>query len=159
MIIKWREQTEAGEVEHEFDWAGAPKTKEMRWVKERTEFRGTLDFLEALERMDPDAIAALVCLLCARHGRAMKIDDVDIDPINDLDFIMNTEESARAKLIQTINDTMNAAPGKAPDAGPPVQTSGPSNGLLSAAVSNPSSGITLRTSGDGTDSTSMTSGN
>lgn len=151
MIIKWREQTDSGEVVHEFDWAGAPRTKEMRWIKERTEFKTTIKFLEALEEMDPDAMAALICILNARHGRTMKFSEVDIDPLNEIDFVLNDEEQARSKLIQTINDTMNADPGKArPSDAAPVQTSGISNGALSAAVLKPSFATTPPNSGDGT---------
>lgn len=157
MIIKWREQTDSGEVEHEFDWAGAPRTREMRWIKERTEFKNTISFLGALEEMDPDAIAALICVLNAREGRTLKFSDVDIDPLNDLDFVLSVEEQKRSGLINLINES-GSTEGKAaadPDA-PPVQTSGISNGHLSAAVSKLNSATTPPPSGDVTASTSVT---
>lgn len=157
MIIKWREQTDSGEVEHEFDWAGAPRTKEMRWIKERTEFRTTIAFLNALEEMDPDAMAALICVLAARKGRTLKFSDVDIDPLNEIDFVLNETEQARAGLIKLINEG-GSTEGKATTDGdaPPVQTSGISNGALSAAVLKPSFATTPPSSGDATASTSGT---
>jgi hypothetical protein len=158
MIIKWRESTPEGVVEHDFDWAGAPRTKEMRWIKNRTEFRTTSSFLEALEEMDPDAIAALICILSAREGRSLKFDDVDVDPLNDLDYVLTEEERKRAMLLQTIQNGSKpetSEPGKA-EISLPVQTSGTSNGALSAAVSKPSSGTTPLPSGGGTGSTSTT---
>jgi hypothetical protein len=156
MIIKWREQTPEGVTEHDFDWAGAPRTKEMRWIKQRTEFKTTSKFLEALEEMDPDAITALVIILSARHGRQLKWDDVDVDPINELDFLLSDDERKRAGLIELLKDgkpiTDETLAGKAPepDDGPPVQTSGTSNGLLSAAALKPSNATTLPRSGDAT---------
>lgn len=158
MIIKWREQTGSGEIEHEFDWSGAPRTIEMRWIKERTEFHTTISFLTALEEMDPDAVAALICILNARHGRTLKFSEVDVDPINDLDFVLNKEEEARSNLIKLIENGGTPEPGKAQtiNDGPPVQTSGTSNGALSAAALVPNSAITLPSSGGDTDSTSAT---
>lgn len=157
MIIKWREQTDSGEVEHEFDWAGAPRTREMRWIKERTEFKNTISYLNALEEMDPDAIAALICILNARQGRTLKFSEVDIDPLNDLDFVLNLEEQKRSNLIKLISEGGSTDEGKAPknDAAP-VQTSGTSNGALSVAALTHSSVTMLPSSGDGTDSTSAT---
>lgn len=157
MIIKWREQTDSGTVEHEFDWAGAPRTKEMRWIKERTEFKNTISFLAALEEMDPDAIAALICVLNAREGRTLKFSEVDIDPLNDLDFVLSAEEQKRSSLINLINEG-GSTEGKVTmdrDA-PPVHPSGTSNGALSAAASKPNSVITPPSSGDVTVSTSVT---
>lgn len=159
MIIKWREQTTEGVVEHDFDWAGAPRTKEMRWIKGRTEFKTTSAFLSALEEMDPDAITALVCILSAREGRSLKWDDVDVDPINELDFVLTEEERKRAGLIELLKDGKpipEPEPGKAPDDGPPVRTSGTSNGLLSAAALKPSNGTMPLSSGDATGSTTAT---
>lgn len=157
MIIKWREQTGSGEVEHEFDWAGAPRTREMRWIKERTEFKNTISYLNALEEMDPDAIAALICILTAREGRTLKFSEVDIDPLNDLDFVLNTEEQKRSNMIKLLNEGGSTEEGKAPTSdAAPVPTSGTSNGALSAAALTPSSVITLPSSGDGTGSTSAT---
>lgn len=153
MIIKWREQTDAGEVEHEFDWAGAPRTREMRWIKERTEFKNTIKFLEALEEMDPDAMAALICILCARQGRSIKIGDVDIDPLNEIDFVLNAEEQARSNLIKMISDSGSTESEGKDDQGPPVRTSGTSNGALSAVALKPNSASILLPSGGGTDST------
>jgi hypothetical protein len=157
VIIKWREQTDSGETVHEFDWAGAPRTKEMRWIKERTEFKTTIAFLNALEEMDPDAMAALICILNARHGRTLKFSDVDIDPLNEIDFVLNETEQARAGLIKLINEG-GSTEGKAKADGdaPPVQTSGISNGALSAAVLKPSLATTPLASGDGTASTTAT---
>jgi hypothetical protein len=155
VIIKWREETDSGQVEHEFDWAGAPRTKEMRWIKERTEFKNTISFLTALEEMDPDAIAALICVLNAREGRTLKFSEVDIDPLNDLDFVLSVEEQKRSNLINMINEG-GSTEGKVETDAPPVRPSGISNGHLSAAVSMPKSGTTPLSSGDVTASTSVT---
>jgi hypothetical protein len=159
MIIKWRELTPTGEtVEHDFDWAGAPRTKEMRWIKQRTEFKTTSGFLTALEEMDPDAITALVIILSARTGRTLKWDDVDVDPINELDFLLTDEERKRAGLIELLRDgkpiltDADVEPGK--EDGPPVRASGTSNGLLSAAASKPSNATMPPHSGNATASTS-----
>jgi len=148
MIIKWREQSAAGEVTHEFDWQGSPRTQEMRWIKERTEFRTTVAFLEALEEMDPDAIIALIIILSARHGRQLKWDQVDVDPLNDLDYILSEEERKRSNLIKLLEDGKSGDDGKGKDL--PVPTSGTSNGHLSAAVLKPNASITLPPSGDAT---------
>lgn len=148
MIIKWREDTGAGEVVHEFDWAGAPKTQEMRWIKERTEFRSTVAFLEALEVMDPDAIIALIIILNARQGRRLKWDEVDINPVTDLDYVLSAEEKKRSNLIRLLEE------GKIDDArggkGEPALTSGTSNGTPNAAVLKLNDPTTPVHSGDGT---------
>lgn len=152
MIIKWKETPD---ITHEFEWSGSPRTQEGRWIKERTGW-STKKFLEALEELDPDAIIALIIILCGREGRKLKWDEVDVDPVNDLDWIPTEAE------MQKINEEaarQAAASGKSLLPPAPEDTvrkidsvTGQTpNGHLSVAVLSPKSEPTLSSSGDASD--------
>lgn len=148
MIIKWRE----GETVHEFDWSGAPRTQEGRWIKERTGW-STRKFLDALEDLDPDAVIALIITLAAREGRKIKWDDVDIDPVSDLEFIPTEEESRKVREVEAAQAAADSGKGSLPSPGLRVIEDGPKpigqtgNGLLSVAGSTPNAGPTQQSSG------------
>jgi len=152
VIIKWREGSDV----HEFEWSGAPRTQEGRWIKERTGW-STRKFLDALEDLDPDAVIALIITLAARTGRKIKWDDVDIDPVSDLEFIPTEEESRKVREVEAAEAAAASGKGSLPspdlrviDDGPRV--TGPTqNGLLSVAVSNPNAGAIPRSSGTASD--------
>lgn len=148
MIIKWTE----GEVVHEFEWSGSPRTQEGRWIKERTGW-STKKFLEALEELDPDAIIALIIILSGREGRKIKWDEVDIDPVNDLDWIPTEEEK---KKIEEAAAAEAAASGKGSLLPPAPEdtvrkidnvTGRTPNGHLAVAVLSPKSEPTHSSSG------------
>lgn len=153
MIIKWRD----GETEHEFEWSGSPRTQEGRWIKERTGW-STKKFLDALEELDPDAVIALIIILAKRKGRILKWDDVDIDPVNDLDFEPSENELERLREAQAAEAALAKGKGMlppVPDLKPDQQGTGPNgNGALSAAALSPRSEATQPSSG--TDSVSTT---
>lgn len=148
MIIKWRE---SNGVVHEWEWSGSPRTQEGRWIKERTGW-STTKFLEALGELDPDAIIALVIIMSMREGRKLKWDEVDLDPINDLEWIPTEDELQKMKVQEVTQ-------GKAetPSGLPPVQDLQPSdvpsptghheNGHLTKAALSPKSEPTVLGSG------------
>lgn len=135
MIIKW---TEGNGVVHEWEWSGSPRVQEGRWIKERTGW-STTKFLEALGELDPDAIIALVIIMSAREGRKLKWDDVDLDPINDLDWIPTEDELQKMKIQEAVQGKDE----KKTEALPPAQeprlsdvpssTGHPENGHLAKA--------------------------
>lgn len=149
MIIKWRE----GETVHEFEWSGAPRTQEGRWIKERTGW-STRKFLDALEDLDPDAVIALIITLAARDGRKIKWDDVDIDPVSDLEFIPTEDEARKVREVEAAQAAADSGKGSLPPSPElrliedgPRSTGATPNGLLSVAASTPNAGPTLRSSG------------
>lgn len=149
MIIKWRD----GKTTHEFDWSGAPKTQEGRWIKERTGW-STKGFLHALEELDPDAIIALIIILNKRHGRILKWDDVDIDPVNDLDFEPSEDELKRLREVEAAEEA--AKKGKYLPPVPELKPDSPStgqtpNGHLNVAALSPKSELTQTSSGTDSD--------
>lgn len=147
MIIKWREDSE---TTHEWTWSGAPKVQEGRWIKERTGW-STKGFLDALEDLDPDAVIALICILSARDGRKLKWDEVDLDPVSDLEFIPTKDELDKVREVEAAEAA--ARGGKAYL--PPVQdlrsvassTGQSTNGHLGAAALSPKSEATPSSSG------------
>jgi len=149
MIIKWTE----GEVVHEFEWSGSPRTQEGRWIKERTGW-STKKFLEALEELDPDAIIALIIVLSGREGRKLKWDEVDVDPVNDLDWIPTEEEKKKineAAAEEAARSGKSLLPPAPEDTVRRIDfvTGQTSNGHLSAAALSPKSEATPSSSGDG----------
>lgn len=149
MIIKWRE----GETVHEFDWSGAPRTQEGRWIKDRTGW-STRKFLDALEDLDPDAVIALIITLAAREGRKLKWDDVDVDPVNDLEFVPTESELQKVREVEAAEQAAASGKGSLPraqdlrvtDDGPKV-IGVTGNGQLSAGVLTPRSEATPQNSG------------
>lgn len=148
MIIQWRE---SNGVVHEWEWSGSPRTQEGRWIKERTGW-STTKFLEALGELDPDAIIALVIIMSAREGRKLKWDDVDLDPINDLEWIPTEDELQKMKIQEAVQgkaETQNGLP-PAQDLRPsdvPSSIGLPENGQLAKAVLKPKSEPTALDSG------------
>jgi len=51
------------------------------------------EFAEAGDTGDPDALAALLCVLHKRNGITIALDDVDID-FSDFDMVPTAEEQA-----------------------------------------------------------------
>lgn len=147
MIIKWREDSE---TTHEWDWSGAPKVQEGRWIKERTGW-STKGFLDALEDLDPDAVIALICVLSARDGRKLKWDEVDLDPVSDLEFIPTKDELDKVREVEAAEAAARGGKGYLPpaqDLRPPATSTGQSpNGHLGAAVLSPRSEATPSNSG------------
>lgn len=148
MIIKWRE---SNGVVHEWEWSGSPRTQEGRWIKERTGW-STTKFLEALGELDPDAIIALVIIMSAREGRKLKWDDVDLDPINDLEWIPTEDELQKLKIQEATQGKAETSNGLPPAQVPqpsdvPSSIGHPENGLLAKAVSKPKSELTVPDSG------------
>lgn len=142
MIIKWRETPE---IEHEWEWSGAPRVREAKWIKERTGWT-TKAFLDALEDLDPDAVIALICVLCARDGRTIKWDEVDLDPVNDLDFVPTKDELDKVRELEAAQAAASAGKGSIPPVGdlvrsiPPRSSTGQAgNGALAGAALSPRS--------------------
>ncbi len=153
MIIKWRE----GDTVHEWDWSGAPRTQEGRWIKERTGWT-TKQFLDALEDLDPDAVIALLCVLAARNGRKLDWNSVDVDPVNDLEFVPTKDELDKVRELEAMQAAASRGKGSLPPAGEIVKTIEPAshtgqtgNGALSAAGLSPRSAPTQPSSGAGSD--------
>lgn len=153
MIIKWRESEG---VVHEWDWSGAPRTQEGRWIKERTGWT-TKMFLDALEDLDPDAVIALLCVLAARDGRKLKWDEVDVDPVNDLEFIPTQNELDKVRELEAMQTAAAKGKGSLPPAGEIVRKIDQSHtglngsGALSAVALSPKSAPTLQSSGIASD--------
>lgn len=152
MIIKW---TEGNGAVHEWEWSGSPRTQEGRWIKERTGW-STTKFLEALGELDPDAIIALVIIMSAREGRKLKWDDVDLDPINDLEWIPTEDELQKLKIQEAVSGK-EAKPETLPPAQEPRLSDVPSsiglpgNGHLAKVVLSPKSEPTAQDSGVASD--------
>lgn len=153
MIIKW---TEGNGAVHEWEWSGSPRVQEGRWIKERTGW-STTKFLEALGELDPDAIIALVIIMSAREGRKLKWDDVDLDPINDLEWIPTEDELQKLKIQEAVQGKAEAKSDALPPAQEPRPSDVPSsigqtgNGHLAKAVLNPKPELTVPDSGHASD--------
>jgi hypothetical protein len=80
---------------HEWLFLG-PKLKEMRTIKKLTGFTG-MDFIEAADSLDPDAVTALLYILHQRDKITVPFDDIDID-FEDFDMI-ETEQEKKERLI------------------------------------------------------------
>jgi hypothetical protein len=148
VIIKWRENSE---TTHEWDWSGAPKVQEGRWIKERTGW-STKGFLDALEDLDPDAVIALICILSARDGRKLKWDEVDLDPVSDLEFIPTKDELDKVREVEAAEAAARGGKGYLPPAQDlrPLAASSTGqtgNGHLGAAASSHRSEVTPSNSG------------
>lgn len=148
MIIKWRE---SNGVVHEWEWSGSPRTQEGRWIKERTGW-STTKFLEALGELDPDAVIALVIILSAREGRKLKWDEVDLDPVNDLEWIPTEDELQKLKIQEATQGKVETPNGLPPaqelrPSDVPSSTGHPENGQLARAVLKPRSELTVLDSG------------
>lgn len=147
MIIKWREDSE---ITHEWTWSGAPKVQEGRWIKERTGW-STKGFLDALEDLDPDAVIALICILSARDGRKLKWDEVDLDPVSDLEFIPTKDELDKVREVEAAEAAARGGKAWLPPAqdlrSADSSTGRNTNGHLDAAVSNHRSEVTPSSSG------------
>jgi hypothetical protein len=82
--------------------------QELRSIKKLTGMRAN-EFGEALDAMDPDAIAAMMYCLHKRNGITIPFDDVNLD-FRDLD-IQTTEEEERemAELEQRMKAAVDGA--------------------------------------------------
>lgn len=140
MIVKWK----MNGVDHESDWSGSPTTQEGRWIKSRMGW-STKQFLEALEELDADAIIALICIFGRREGLIFKWDEVDIDPIRDMEWIPTEDELARAREVEAASEVAQKGAGSpVPPELPIITPSGtPANGRLSAVASMPKSEPTV----------------
>lgn len=72
----------------------SPTLKELRMIKKLTGFNG-VDFAEAAEQSDPEALASLLYVLHKRSGITIPYDDIDLD-FSDFDMI-ETEDERKAR--------------------------------------------------------------
>jgi len=94
-------------VEHRWFFSGAD-LKELRSVKRMVGMNG-VDFANAFQVMDPEALAALMVILHARDKIKVGIDDVNID-FDDFDMEMTDDEK---RQVAELEAEMKAAADKA----------------------------------------------
>jgi hypothetical protein len=82
--------------------------QELRMVKKLVGLRAN-EFGEAMDDMDPDAIAAMLFVLHKRNGIIVPFDDVNLD-FRDLDIQATEEEEAElAELEKRMQDAADGA--------------------------------------------------
>lgn len=84
-------------IKHEWYFGGAG-LQELRHVKRMTGMTG-LEFQNAFQTMDPDALAALMVLLHKRDKIKVSIDDVDVD-FDDFDLENTAEEQEEIEKLE-----------------------------------------------------------
>jgi len=89
-IIRIKDCLNCG-VPHEWLFTGA-RLKELRMIKALTGLSAA-EFAAAGDTGDPDALAALICILHKRDKINIALDDVDVD-FDDFEMIETEEEKA-----------------------------------------------------------------
>lgn len=84
-------------VPHEWLFDSA-RLKELRMIKSLTGMSAA-EFAAAGDDGDPDALAALICILHKRDGITISLDDVDVD-FNDFESVPTSEELAAEKAAK-----------------------------------------------------------
>lgn len=100
MIVKWKGQ-DLGE------FSGMPTLKEARKLRSMI---GMLpeEWLQGLQKADPDCFIALVVIMLSRNGQEVRFDSVDGE-FTDLDIVQTEEEQRRqAEIVaeEQINPTI-----------------------------------------------------